>query len=101
MESLGCCHINSVCQWSDDESWTVSEVFITVWEGCIGDPELIVVELLLPVWLHLGLPLKVVDFFDSLVDEFGDDITRMGIHCNHTGYLLSHRLGKISLDHLN
>lgn len=101
VERLCCRHVNSVSEGCNDQTWAVTQVLVTVFERGISNSEDEVLFILKPVDLQLGLPLEFIGIHDFLEVEILDDITRVGVHCNHAADLLAHRLRQIALNHLN
>jgi len=75
VKSLSSRNINSVCEWSNDQSWTVTEVFITIVEDSIGDSEDEVVLSGIVTTLELSLPLELIRLPDTFPIKFKDDIS--------------------------
>lgn len=84
MQGLCGCDINSVSEWSDDQSRSIAQIFIGVPEGGVCDSDLAIFLIVIvgiggPVELELGLPLEGVCFFDVFIIKFLDDISRVGV----------------------
>jgi hypothetical protein len=101
MEGLGSSDVNSIGQGSNNESWSITEVFITVVEASVSNFEDEIVSSWFIETLELSLPLEVVNPGDLISHEEIDDISRVSVHGNQTHDLLSHWLGEVSLHHLD
>ena len=101
MESLRCRHVNSIGQGSNDESWTVAQILVTIIEDSIGNLEDVITNEAIPIGLELRLPLKLFRICNSLITQLFDDITGMGVHGDHAHDLLTHTASKLTLHHLN
>lgn len=101
MEGLCGCNENSVSKRSNNETWAVTEVLVTVVELSISNFKDEVLLLFDPVDLKLRLPLEFLAAVNFLQVEFFDDITRVSIHSNHATDLLAHWASQVTLDHFN
>ena len=88
MQCLGGSDINSISQRGNDQSRTITQVFIGVLKSCISDSDFAII--FGPIEFQLRLPLELVGFSDVFLDEFICHISPMSIECNQAHDLLSH-----------
>jgi hypothetical protein len=101
VKSLSSCDVNSIGKRCDDESGTVSEIFVTVPKLGISNSEEEIALLGIKVYLELSLPLEVIrgsTFFDL---KLFNNISGVSIVSNQTHNFLSHGSIEITLHHLN
>jgi hypothetical protein len=75
VKGLGGCHIDSVSKRSDDKTWAVSEVLVTIVKASIGNSEDEVILSRIKHAFELSLPLEFIYFDDFLSDKLIDDIS--------------------------
>ena len=101
MKGLCRCDIDSICERRDDKTRSVTQVLVAIVKDGISDFERVISDVWIPIDLQLGLPLELVHFCNSLIDELLNNITRVGIHSDQTHNLLTHARGQLSLHHPN
>jgi hypothetical protein len=105
MQCLSGCHINSVSKWSNDQSGSISQIFIWIPKVSISDFNMSVFLLCLlvcvPIKFELGLPLESIRFLYVFDVQFLNNVSRVGIQSNQTHNFLPQCFCQVSLHHLN
>ena len=96
MECLCGCDVDSVSKWSNDESWSITQIFIRVPEFGIGNPNLSILLfglfVCIPIELKLWLPLEGIGLLYVFEIKLLYDISWVGIEGNQTHNFLSQSL---------
>ena len=99
MQGLGGCNINSISKRSNNESRTVSKIFITIVKCGIGNSDAEILLSAIEYTLKLCLPVEIVYSANLQVGKILKDISGVSIHGNQTHDFLSHWFVKLTLDH--
>lgn len=99
MQGLGGCNINSISKRSNNESRTVSKIFITIVKCGIGNSDAEILLSAIEYTLKLCLPVEIVCSANLQGGKILKDISGVSIHGNQTHDFLSHWLVKLTLDH--
>jgi hypothetical protein len=91
VEGLGGGHINSIGKRSNDKTWSITEILVTIDEGSVSNSKLELLLFLKEVYFKLGLPLELLSRSDLAVVENLNNITGVSVHSNHATNLLTHR----------
>jgi hypothetical protein len=101
VQSLSGSNINSICKGCNNESWAISEVFITIVKSGISNSDYEIFFSTIEDSLELRLPVEVINSANFQGVEVLENISRVSIHSNKTHDLLSHWLLKFALYHDN
>lgn len=101
MQGLGGCNINSISKRSNNESRTVSKIFITIVKCGIGNSDAEIFFSAIEYTLKLCLPVEIVHSANLQIVKIIEDISGVSIHGNQTHDFLSHWFVKLTLDHHN
>ena len=93
--------IDSICEWRDDKTRSVTQVLIAILTDGISDLERVITDVWIPIDLELRLPLELVHFCHAFIDKLLNNITRVGVHSDQTHDFLTHARGQLTLHHLN
>ena len=99
MQGLGGCNINSISKRSNNESRTVSKIFITIVKCGIGNSDAEILLSAIEYTLKLCLPVEIVHSANLQGVKIMEDISGVSIHGNQTHDFLSHWFVKLTLDH--
>ena len=99
MQGLGGCNINSISKRSNNESRTVSKIFITIVKCGIGNSDSEILLFGIIYTLKLCLPVEIVHSANLQGGKILKDISGVSIHGNQTHDFLSHWFVKLTLDH--
>lgn len=96
MEGLCGCDVDTICQGGDDQTGSVSKIFIGVPETSVSDLALRVIFFFDPVEFELGLPLELLGLPDIFVHELLDHVSGVRVGCDQDHDLLTHTLGQVT-----
>jgi len=99
MEGLGSRYINSISKRSNNESSTISKIFITIVKCGIGNSDAEILLSAIEYTLKLCLPVEIVNSANLQGVKILEDISGVSIHGNQTHDFLSHWFVKLTLDH--
>lgn len=101
MESLSSGDVDTIGQGSNDQSWSVTKIFIGVPERSVGNVTLSHALFLVVDELQLGLPLELVGFPDVFSDELVHNVSGVSIQSDHAHDLLSKGFIQVTLHQLD
>jgi len=81
MFSTGQCYVTLVSQRGDNQSWTISQVFVTVSKAGISLLYKTIINLGVPVVSELFWELEIVEIVYPFVHELGYDVS--GVHVQY------------------
>ena len=82
MQRLGGSHVDSVRKRCDDQSGTVSKIFVVIFKLGVRDFDLSVTTFAVVVKFELRLPLKFVCLSDFLVQQSDHDVSGVSVEGN-------------------